>query len=43
MINREGLKYTNFAQIDTPISVDIRGAVAPFTVVKLPFYKRAKN
>jgi aminomethyltransferase len=33
----------DFAQIDTPISVDIRGAVTPFTVVKLPFYKRAKN
>lgn len=33
----------DFAQIDTPISVDIRGAVTPFTVVKLPFYKRPKN
>ena len=33
----------DFAQLDTPISVDIRGAVTPFTVVKLPFYKRAKN
>lgn len=33
----------DFAQIDTPISVDIRGAATPFTVVKLPFYKRAKN
>lgn len=33
----------DFAQIDTPISVDIRGAMTPFTVVKLPFYKRAKN
>jgi aminomethyltransferase len=33
----------DFAQIDTPISVDIRGAVTPFTVVKLPFYKRTKN
>ena len=31
---------SDFAQIDTPISVDIRGAVTPFTVVKLPFYKR---
>jgi aminomethyltransferase len=31
----------DFAQIDTPISVDIRGAATPFTVVKLPFYKRA--
>ena len=34
---------TDFAQIDTPISVDIRGAMTPFTVVKLPFYKRPKN
>jgi aminomethyltransferase len=33
----------DFAQIDTPISLDIRGAMTPFTVVKLPFYKRAKN
>jgi aminomethyltransferase len=33
----------DFAQIDTPISVDIRGSMTPFTVVKLPFYKRAKN
>ncbi len=33
----------DFAQIDTPISVDIRGAATPFTVVKLPFYKRPKN
>jgi aminomethyltransferase len=33
----------DFAQIDTPISVDIRGAMTPFTVVKLPFYKKAKN
>ena len=33
----------DFAQIDTPISVDIRGAMTPFTVVKLPFYKRDKN
>jgi aminomethyltransferase len=31
----------DFAQIDTPISVDIRGAATTFTVVKLPFYKRA--
>jgi aminomethyltransferase len=33
----------DFADIDTPISVDIRGARTPFTVVKLPFYKRAKE
>lgn len=33
--------HADFAQIDTPISVDIRGAKTPFTVVKLPFYKRA--
>jgi aminomethyltransferase len=33
----------DFVDIDTPISVDIRGARAPFTVVKLPFYKRAKE
>jgi aminomethyltransferase len=33
----------DFAQIDTPISVDIRGAMTPFTVVKLPFYKKPKN
>jgi aminomethyltransferase len=31
----------DFALADTPISVDIRGAMTPFTVVKLPFYKRA--
>jgi aminomethyltransferase len=31
----------DFALPDTPISVDIRGAMTPFTVVKLPFYKRA--
>ena len=33
----------DFADGDTPISVDIRGARTPFTVVKLPFYKRDKN
>ena len=33
----------DFAQIDTPISVDIRGAKTPFTVVKLPFYKRTNK
>jgi len=33
----------DFADVDTPISVDIRGARTPFTVVKLPFYKRATN
>jgi aminomethyltransferase len=33
----------DFAQIDTPISVDIRGTQTAFRVVKLPFYKRAKN
>jgi aminomethyltransferase len=33
----------DFALADTPISVDIRGALTPFTVVKLPFYKRATN
>ena len=33
----------DFADVDTPISVDIRGARTPFTVVKLPFYKRAKD
>jgi aminomethyltransferase len=33
----------DFADVDTPISVDIRGARTPFTVVKLPFYKRDKN
>lgn len=31
----------DFAEIDTTISVDIRGARTPFRVVKLPFYKRA--
>jgi aminomethyltransferase len=31
----------DFALADTPISVDIRGAMTPFTVVKLPFYKRS--
>ena len=37
------MAYLNadFAHVDTPISVDIRGAKTPFTVVKLPFYKRA--
>ena len=30
----------DFAQIDTSITVDIRGARTPFRVVKLPFYKR---
>ena len=37
------MAYLNadFALVDTPISVDIRGAKTPFTVVKLPFYKRA--
>jgi aminomethyltransferase len=33
----------DFAKADTPISVDIRGTRTPFTVVKLPFYKRAKD
>jgi aminomethyltransferase len=33
----------DFAEADTPISVDIRGARTPFTVVKLPFYQRAKS
>ena len=33
----------DFAEADTPISVDIRGTRTPFTVVKLPFYKRAKD
>jgi aminomethyltransferase len=33
----------DFADVDTPISVDIRGARTPFTVVKLPFYKRHRN
>jgi aminomethyltransferase len=33
----------DFAQIDTPISVDIRGTQTAFRVVKLPFYKRATN
>lgn len=33
----------DFAKVDTPISVDIRGARTTFMVVKLPFYKRAKN
>jgi aminomethyltransferase len=33
----------DFADVDTPISVDIRGARTPFTFVKLPFYKRDKN
>lgn len=33
----------DFAKVDTPISVDIRGAKTPFMVVKLPFYKRAQN
>ena len=33
----------DFAQIDTPISVDIRGTQTAFRVVKLPFHKRAKN
>ena len=33
----------DFAHNDTPISVDIRGTQTPFRVVKLPFYKRAKN
>jgi aminomethyltransferase len=39
------MAYLNadFADVDTPISVDIRGARTPFTVVKLPFYKRDKN
>jgi aminomethyltransferase len=39
------MAYLNadFVEIDTPISVDIRGARTPFTVVKLPFYKRAKD
>ena len=39
------MAYLNadFADVDTPISVDIRGARTPFTVVKLPFYKRAKD
>jgi aminomethyltransferase len=39
------MAYVNadFADVDTPISVDIRGARTPFTVVKLPFYIRAKN
>jgi aminomethyltransferase len=32
----------DFAELDTPISVDIRGAQTAFRVVKLPFYKRAK-
>jgi aminomethyltransferase len=38
-----GYLNADFADVDTPISVDIRGARTPFTVVKLPFYKRAKN
>jgi aminomethyltransferase len=33
----------DFAELDTPISVDIRGTQTAFRVVKLPFYKRAKN
>jgi aminomethyltransferase len=33
----------DFAEVDTPISVDIRGTQTAFRVVKLPFYKRAKN
>lgn len=33
---------TDFAESDTPINVDIRGAKTPFRVVSLPFYKRAK-
>jgi aminomethyltransferase len=33
----------DFADVDTPISVDIRGTQTAFRVVKLPFYKRAKN
>jgi aminomethyltransferase len=39
------MAYLNadFADVDTPISVDIRGARTPFTVVKLPFFKRAKD
>lgn len=31
----------DFAQIETPITVDIRGARTPFRVVSLPFYKRS--
>lgn len=34
---------TDFAESDTSISVDIRGARTPFRVVKLPFYKRATS
>lgn len=33
----------DLATVDTPIIVDIRGARTPFTVVRLPFYKRTKN
>jgi aminomethyltransferase len=33
----------DFADVDTPITVDIRGTRTAFRVVKLPFYKRAKN
>ena len=33
----------DFAEPDTPISVDIRGTQTAFRVVKLPFFKRAKN
>jgi aminomethyltransferase len=33
----------DFADVDTPISVDIRGTQTEFRVVKLPFYIRAKN
>ena len=33
----------DFAEPDTPISVDIRGTQTAFRVVQLPFFKRAKN
>jgi aminomethyltransferase len=32
----------DFAHLDTPISVDIRGVLTAFRVVKLPFYTKAK-
>jgi aminomethyltransferase len=34
---------SDFAEIGTSVSVDIRGTKTPYKVVKLPFYKRPNN
>jgi hypothetical protein len=31
-----------YADIGTAVSIDIRGSIEPASVVKLPFYSRAK-